>query len=157
MGAHRHAPVRVTDSIGNTAFSEAHIFVNNVAPSLNNLSVTSTINENGTVTLAGNYSDPGVPDTHTLTINWGEGSPQVVPVIGGSFSITHQYLDDTPTNTASDNYSIGVSLADDDGGTATGSVSTTVNNVAPVLLTLNATSTMRCRPVPPSKTSSWRA
>ena len=55
------------------------------------------IDENGTVTLSGTYHDVGTQDTHTLTIDWGEGRRRLtLPVPGGTFSFTHQYLDDNP-------------------------------------------------------------
>ena len=81
----------------------------NQPPVLDTLSATS-VYENGTVHLTGTYHDPDAQDTHTLTINWGEGTPQTVPVTGGSFDITHKYLDDNPTNTASDVYTIDVTF-----------------------------------------------
>ena len=115
--------------------------VTNVAPVLDMLSATSVF-ENGTVHLTGIYHDIGTEDTHTLTINWGEGAPQTVPVSGGSFDITHQYLDDNPTNSPSDVYTIGVTLTDDDQGVTTKSTTTTITNVAPVLDTLSATSVL---------------
>src|SRR5678815_4056361 len=79
-------------------------------------------------------------DTHTLTISWGEGASQTVVVVGGSFDITHQYLDDNPTGTTSDTYTIGVTLSDDDTGSDTGSTTTTISNVNPVIGSLAATS-----------------
>ena len=77
--------------------------------------------ENGTVTLSGTYHDVGTLDTHTLTIDWGEGQAPADgdAVTGGTFSVTHQYLDDNPTGTASDVYTISVTLTDDDTGTET--------------------------------------
>jgi hypothetical protein len=96
--------------------------------------------ENGVVHLTGTYTDQGTQDTHTLTINWGDGTPQTVTLSAGSFDITHQYLDDNPTGTASDQYTIGVTLTDDDSGSVTGSTTTTITNVAPVITTLAATS-----------------
>ena len=93
------------------------VTVNNVAPVILSLSATS-VDENGLVTLSGTYSDTGTQDTHTLTIDWGEGPVTLpLPVSGGSFSFTHQYLDDNPSGTASDLYTIGVTLTDDDTGT----------------------------------------
>jgi len=89
--------------------------------------------------LTGTYSDVGTHDTHTLTINWGEGTPQTVPVSGGSFDITHQYLDDNPTNTSADVYSIGVTLTDDDTGTDTATTTATVSNVPPKLRNVSVT------------------
>jgi autotransporter-associated beta strand protein len=109
--------------------------VNNVAPLMNTVAATS-VNENGTVTLTGNIVDPGVNDTFTLSIDWADGSAvQNIPLAAGStsFSVQHQYLDDNPTATASDIYTISVTLTDKDGGVATASPTTTISNVAPVL------------------------
>ncbi|MFV2069495.1 MAG: hypothetical protein ACC645_21225, partial [Pirellulales bacterium] len=106
--------------------------VTNVAPAIGTLAATS-VDENGVVHLTGSYSDVGTQDTHELTIDWGEGAPQTVAVSGGSFDITHQYLDDNPSGTPSDLYTIGVTLTDDDTGTDIGSTTTTVTNVAPAI------------------------
>jgi hypothetical protein len=59
--------------------------VTNVDPVVLTLAATSVL-ENGVVHLTGTYSDVGSQDTHQLTINWGEGAPQVVSVSGGSFA-----------------------------------------------------------------------
>ncbi len=106
--------------------------VTNVAPVITSLAATS-VEENGVVHLTGTYTDVGTQDTHTLTIDWGEGAPQQEVVTGGSFDITHRYLDDNPTGTASDVYRIHVTLADDDTGTDAGSTTTTISNVLPVV------------------------
>lgn len=136
----RTVGLRVTDSGGLTATDTATINITNVNPDLQNVSVTS-VNENGTVTLTGNIIDPGVPDTFMLVVNWGEGSPQTFFFAAGTtnFSVTHRYFDDNPSNTAQDNYSISLSLSDDDGGTDTATVQTTISNVAPLLSGLAAT------------------
>lgn len=115
--------------------------VTNVAPVIDDISITTTVNENGVVVLSGTYSDQGTLDTHQLTINWGDGSTGIANISGGSFEITHRYFDDTPTGTASDNYTIDVTLTDDDLGTDTAQVVTTVMNVAPVVDTIEVTST----------------
>ena len=70
----------------------------------------------------------------------GEGAPEEVVVTGGTFDIPHQYLDDNPTNTGSDQYTINVTLKDDDTGTDTDSATSTITNLAPVIDTLSATS-----------------
>ncbi len=105
---------------------------NNVAPV-----VTATggvINENGVATVSGTITDPGTQDTFTVVIDWGEGSPQTYNYGAGTtaYSETHQYLDDNPTATASDIYSVGVTVTDDDLGVGTASTTVTVNNVNPV-------------------------
>jgi len=131
--------VTLSDGLGGSDTDSTTTTVTNVAPVINSLAATSVF-ENGVVHMTGTYSDFGTQDTHTLTINWGEGVPQTVTVTGGSFDITHQYLDDNPSGTASDVYIIGVRLTDDDTGFVTASTTTRITNVAPVINTLAATS-----------------
>ncbi len=109
--------------------------VKNVAPVLSNVSVTPVIDETGTVTLSGDISDVGTLDTFILVVDWGEGAPVYYDYPAGttSFVLTHQYLDDDPTATASDFYTIALLLKDDDSGEVSATVTTVVNNVAPVL------------------------
>jgi hypothetical protein len=70
-----------------------------------------------------------------VVIDWGEGSPQSYSYPAGSttFSETHQYLDDNPTATVSDVYSISIKVTDDDGGIGTAGTTVRVNNLDPVL------------------------
>src|SRR5262249_40365460 len=96
--------------------------VSNVAPTSIVLRANS-VNENGTVTLTGSFHDDGTQDTHTIVIDWnalgnvgpGEGTTTLTTAgpnpagttltyLGNgdwSFSATHQYLDDNPTNSVS--------------------------------------------------------
>jgi VCBS repeat-containing protein len=118
--------LRVRDNDGATSIDTTTLTVNNVAPTLSNVTLSSPINENDYATLSGNITDPGVADTFTLTVNWGDGSsPEVFSYLAGttSFNEQHQYLDDNPTGTSSDTYSVSVALVDDDGGAATASTS----------------------------------
>ena len=57
-----------------------------------------------------------------------------------SFDVTHQYLDDNPTSTASDIYPVSLKVTDDDTGEGTGSTTLTVSNVAPALSNVQTTS-----------------
>lgn len=126
--------VRVTDSANEFSEATAKITVNNVAPSNLQLAPITPINENGVATLKLTFDDPGSQDTHTVEVNWGDGSPvQVynVPTGDRNFTATHQYLDDSPTATPSDNYTVSVRLVDDDLGDTTATTTATVNNVAP--------------------------
>jgi hypothetical protein len=109
------------------------VTINNVAPS-----VTATgdiIGENGVATVSGTITDPGILDTFEVVIDWGEGSPQSYSYPAGSttFSETHQYLDDNPTSTIYDVYSISITVTDDDGGTGTTGTTVRVNDLDPVL------------------------
>ncbi|MEB3200580.1 MAG: tandem-95 repeat protein [Synechococcaceae cyanobacterium] len=110
------ATVTDDDTLSDTA--SATLTVYNIAPMLSNILVTSAIDEDGIATLSGTITDPGTLDAHTLTVNWGEGAPQTYELAAGvtTFSVTHQYLDDNPTGTASDVYTITGTLTDDDGG-----------------------------------------
>lgn len=116
--------------------------VNNLPPAFTsslNLSA-SAVNENGSVTLTGTYTDPGTLDTHTLLINWGDGTAsQLVNISGGTLSVSHQYLDDNPTGTLADVNTISVTLSDNSGASVTTTTSVTVNNVAPTLGSISLT------------------
>jgi len=70
----------------------------NTAPSNVSVSViASTINENDGTSLSGTFADPDTSDTHTVTMTWGDGSPDtVLNLAAGVLTIpatTHQYLD----------------------------------------------------------------
>src|SRR5437773_2197685 len=82
----------LTDDDTGTATASTSVTVNNVNPTLSTVQVSAaSVNENGSITLTGSYADVGTQDTHTLTINWGDGSaPQTVSVSGGSFSVVHR-------------------------------------------------------------------
>jgi PKD repeat protein len=111
----------------------ADITVDNVVPVIT--ATGDTIDEDGTATVSGAITDPGTQDTFTVEIDWGEGDPETFNYPAGSdaYSETHQYLDDNPTDTPSDVYSVSVEVTDDDGGSDIESTTITVNNVAPVV------------------------
>jgi hypothetical protein len=96
-----------------------------------------TINENQEASLGISIHDEGVLDTFTVEVDWGDGSPPVVRNPGdvgdAVVTLTHLYLDDDPTGTPSDIYSISVTVTDDDGGTGSDGATVTVNNVNPVI------------------------
>ena len=76
---------------------------------------TTTIDENGSVTVSGSFSDPGANAAHTLVIDWGAAeAPTRVALPAGTntFSAAHQYLDDNPTGTPSDTYTVRVRVFD---------------------------------------------
>ncbi len=118
-------------SIGRT--ETASINVRNTAPSGLVVSVTPS-NEGATATLHGDFTDPGLLDSHSVRVVWGDGtSPQVVTLASGarSFDIAHVYADDSPTATAIDQYPVAVTVRDDDTGQTTQTATATVSNVRP--------------------------
>jgi hypothetical protein len=80
------------------------------------------INENDSAILTGNIENLGIQGGEvTLDLNWGDSATEIVSLIDGgandtdgvqdgkiSFSLSHQYLDDNPTATPSDIYTITV-------------------------------------------------
>ncbi|MEX1028185.1 MAG: Ig-like domain-containing protein [Candidatus Paceibacterota bacterium] len=127
--------VTLTDNDEGMDTASTTVTVNNVDPALDPLVLSdAVIDENGSVTVSGTFTDPGTLDTHEVVIKWGDGSADtVVQLTSGerSFSATHQYLDDDPTATPSDQYSITATVTDDDTGVDSASTTITVDNVAP--------------------------
>ncbi|MBI5757591.1 MAG: autotransporter-associated beta strand repeat-containing protein, partial [Planctomycetales bacterium] len=101
------------------------------------ISPATTVDENTTITLDGTLTDPVFGATHTVDINWGDGSPVTTLNLAAgifTFQTTHTYLDDNPTATISDNYTISVTLTRvSTVFFVTDTRSITVNNVKPVL------------------------
>lgn len=122
--------------IGQGVFSIdlSSILGSNSPPTLTNMAATSPINENESTTLTGDINDPD-DDPLSLAVNWGDGTVMTYTYPSGTtaFTETHQYLDDDPTGTPSDQYSVVLTLDDGSGGMATGAVKLTVNNVAPTV------------------------
>src|SRR5262249_905289 len=110
----------------------------------------TTINENETVRLDGSFIDFGAMDAFLVTIDWGDGSPptliRIDPVAGMRvFSPMHHYLDDNPTGTPSDLYTIAVTVRDtrpdDPMSLIMGTRTIRVNNVPPTLSPLTRSAT----------------
>ena len=129
--------LKATDSLGVSATVTYDVTIKNVAPRITGRPMLdySVIDENGWVTLSGSFTDPGLLDPHTVKINWGDGSSSstvdLQPAVG-TFSLTHQYLDDDPTGTTSDIWPLTIKVSDDDGGSDLAVTTVIINNVAPV-------------------------
>jgi hypothetical protein len=97
------------------------------------------------VTLSGSFTDVGVLDTHTVSVDWGDGGSDPATVVqaagAGTFSASHQYLDDDPTGTPSDVYTITVTVTDDDMGSGVDTIPITVDNVDPVITSIVSSAT----------------
>src|SRR5262249_33941799 len=79
-----------------------------------------------------------IQDSFVVTVNWGEGPAVQYPFGAGtkSYTLTHQYLDDNPTTTATDTYQVTVTVGDKDGGGGANFTSVNGNNAAPVVTCL---------------------
>ncbi len=84
-----------------------------MAPVITSLNViNAVINEDGSVTISGTFTDVGTQDTHAYRSTGAACETSSVADVteangSGSFNATHQYLDDNPTGSAFDLYSSG--------------------------------------------------
>jgi hypothetical protein len=132
--------VTVADDDGGTTTGSTDLVVKNVAPSNLVLTAPPSVLENGSIALTGSFADPSKQDTHTVSIQWGDGGTSTLNLGPGvtSFRTTYRYLDVGPAGAAANSYAIGVTVTDDDGDSVTGSHNIIVNNVGPKDLDLDA-------------------
>lgn len=140
--------VRLRDDDTGQATASIPLTVQNIAPTVE-LDPTTMISENEIATLSGSISDVGSLDTFTLEVDWGDplspdntqtfhlATTALTLVADGilwdpvtrTFSIEHQYLDDNPSGTNIDTYTISTKITDDDLGVGTATASILVKNV----------------------------
>lgn len=102
--------LEVTDDNGLTDTDTATVTVQNVAPSVTLTSCPVAPNAvNTDVSFAGTFTDPGAADTHSMSVDWGDGVTTPVPGVSSPIGATHQYA-------AAGIYDIAVTVTDDDGG-----------------------------------------
>lgn len=101
----------VFDWWAETDSSQAQITLTNVPPSIDRMAVYA-VRPGAPSQLAAAYSDPGSADTHTATINWGDGTaPQAAVIDAASNTLSGEHVyNQTGT------YTVTVQLSDDDGG-----------------------------------------
>lgn len=146
--------VTVLDGDGGVASDTLEVQVTNVAPQLNPIS-DQTVNEGSPLEIEdlGQFWDPGfdnplnttgeTEESFTYSIDWGDGSPldtgnATIDQMGtpdgeltrGSFNGSHIYADNGT-------YTVTVTLMDDDMGVATQRFQVVVNNVRPMLGTID--------------------
>jgi DNA/RNA endonuclease G (NUC1) len=97
----------ITDNDGLVDTEVFSVTVANVAPSIAAVP-DGSLDVGQTYVVNGSFTDPGA-DVWTATVTWGDGSaPEVVPLTGRSFRLTHIY-------TAGGSYPVSIQIADDDG------------------------------------------
>lgn len=117
--------VVVTDNQGNTGTTMTSVIVNNVTPTVDTISVTpNPTHINSSTSASASFTDPGVLDTHTATIDWGDGSAiqnATVSETNGSGTVSGSH-----TYTTFGTYTITVSVRDKDNATAQKTTNLTV-------------------------------
>lgn len=110
--------VTVDDGRGGSDIDSAALTIDNVAPSIDALGFSTTTAVCGTdnASLAFAYSDRGTNDTHTVSVQWGDGTSETLT---GS-PAGHTYA-------AAGMYTATLTVTDDDGGSTNGNASFTVN------------------------------
>jgi len=117
-----------TDSFGATSTASTTVTVTNAAPLITAFNVPTaqrTVGEQFIVN--GTLTDAGAGDTHTATINWGDGSSTTLTATGGVFSGTHAYAQPG-------SLTVSVTLSDDDGALTEASATAPITVNDPRLL-----------------------
>ena len=95
---------------------------------------TRAVNEGSSITLEAPFTDLGVADTHTATVEWGDGATtpaSIVPATLKKFAVAdHVYADNRADFSE---YPAVVCVTDDDGGSDCGTFPILVRNVAPIV------------------------
>ena len=107
--------LRVTDNDGGWSIDSCSVIINNAAPEITTLTAPVDPVKVGTaIQVTSSFTDPGTIDTHTTTIDWGDGTTITVdiPLYDREISQTHTYEE-------AGVYTITLTITDDDGGTDT--------------------------------------
>ncbi|HRL76514.1 MAG TPA: PKD domain-containing protein, partial [Candidatus Accumulibacter phosphatis] len=129
-GTLRNIVLQVLDEDGTHNAGSLQVTVNNVAPTIA-LAGNASVNEGATYTLnLGTVTDPGTDTVASYSIDWGDGTVTA----GNAGDNTHVYADGV------NNYTIQVSVTDEDGTHLAGSKAVTVNDVAPTIALVGAAS-----------------
>jgi RHS repeat-associated protein len=114
--------LRVTDTAGSVASDQIQVSVRNLPPVLAALA-DQTVNAGAPVSFQAGFTDPGIQDTHTARVNWGDGPDQSATVQeqngAGTASASHVY-------TAAGMYTVTVTITDDAGAATSTSFRVTV-------------------------------
>jgi hypothetical protein len=147
------ANLGIWDDSANGISKSVDVNVTNVNPVVTSSGVFATINEGDALiidnTSAFSFTDPGILDTHTASIDWGDSSSSIgtvsetlgiAPILdpftarvdtSGIVTGTHVYVDDKV-------YSTTVTITDKDGGIGTFTKDITVLNVAPEIIDIGS-------------------
>ena len=101
--------------------------------------IHACINEHEFATITGEFTDDGPLDTHTVEVDWGDGTTSFATITQvdetrRTYEATHLYRDDNPSGSSFDIYPIVATISDNSGDSdqsTYGLVFVQVNNVLP--------------------------
>ena len=118
----------VDDSVYAVGSDNFILTVSNAAPTVESPAAV-TVAEGVDYAHVANFTDPGIGSRHTSSVDWDDGTPEVVGILNELAQTV------TATHAFGDNgiYTVTTTVNDDNGGTASGSYSVTVTNQEPVV------------------------
>jgi len=124
--------VIVTDKDGAPASASSVVTVNNIPPVVDAGSNITVYEDNPSVNITASFTDVGIKDTHTATIDWGDGKPTEEGILtesDGEGEVVGRHL--YPADDG--NYTATVTITDDSGESAQDTLHVTVKNVKPTI------------------------
>jgi PKD repeat protein len=120
----RTARARLRDKDGGVTEYTAPITIFDVAPTITVFSAPTEIADKSTYSITFKFSDPGLLDSWSYAIDWGDGTtsaPLSVTTQGGTLSASHKYQLDRRGGNKSQTFTLTIRVTDDSGafGTAT--------------------------------------
>jgi hypothetical protein len=136
--------LRVSDEKGGVGLDTLSVIVNNVPPAVSIDQVTSpnpgVILPGQVINVGASFTTPGLLDTHTATIDWGDGTADAGTIAqqagASTVSGSHRYAE-------AGSYAVTVRVIDDDGGEGSATTTISIQSPAPT-----ATPTIVPAPVP---------
>jgi hypothetical protein len=127
----RTVALRATDNEGASTIDTSSVAITNVDPVLTSFASSSPecggALEGQPLTISGAFTDAGIPDTHTATVDWGDGSAVETVAVsesGGSGTVSGSHI-----YASGGIYTINITLTDDDGGSDADSAPAVVSGV----------------------------
>ena len=118
----------VTDSLGLASQDMLCMFIANVSPELGDL-LNRSVEVGEIFTFTTGFDDPGLLDTHSASIDWGDGQVEVLDV-----DQMAKLLDGVHTYQSAGVYTVMLRLFDDDGGQVVRTFTVTVNGAGQIYL-----------------------
>ena len=125
------ATFTVIDNDDASSSQTINITVNNTAPTIDSLTGDSNISEGDTATFNASATDPGNGELSYIW-DFGDGSSQLIVDATGNeeqATVTHEYTDNG-------NYTIILTVEDENGASSTQTLDITVNNIAPAIASI---------------------